>query len=354
MISIAGDFEHLIQPASIDCPVGDHAYRMYASSVPQETESVEEVLKGAAYDFILRPEGTFLEKGVCHILPLAIDLSLSPSFYGEFSPKSTVGRNDVFVRVITDRWTRFDTTPNGYTGKLYLEVTPLSYPVRVSPGLCLTQMRIKEGNERYSDAELEKLHAQYGIVRDNDGCPLDHKRIEIRHNGVFLHVDLSTSIVGFEALAHPAQEVNLSLKDSYVPKDFWLPIRRNGRNTHVLSPGRFYLLRTKERVIIPPQCCAWMQPYDVGSGEFRSHYAGFFDNGFGGEFGTAGVLEVRVRDVPFRVYDGQPICHLVFEKTDEVPRKLYSRELGSYTQTGPSLAKNFKDRYEAWVEEYWR
>jgi len=355
MIEFGNFSEDLVQSAGIDCPLGRRAYRMRASSVPRRGEIVQDLLSDSPYDWDLKDEGSFLEKGISYIIPLDISLSLSEGFYAVFSPKSSVGRNDVFVRVLCDNWNRFDVVSRGYSGPLYVEVTPLSYPVRISPGLSLTQMRIRDEEERLSNTELERLHAEHGIVRDQDGIPLPHRDLEVRQDGVFFHIDLATSVVGFEAIAHPEAELNLAKVDTYNPRDFWRPLWGTERKTCVLSPERFYLLKTRERVIIPPDTCAWMQPYDVAAGEFRSHYAGFFDNGFGGEFGTTGVLEVRVRDVPFRLYDGQPVCHMVFERTDEVPKKLYGKSLGSnYTEGGPSLAKHFRDRYLAWEENYWK
>ncbi len=344
----------LVQPASIDCPLGLKAYRMRSASVPRRHESVQDILSNASYTFDLREEGSYFDRGGCFLIPLALKLALSGSFYAEFSPKSTTGRNDVFVRVLVDRWSRYDVTPRGYMGGLYLEIVPISYAVRAKPYLSLTQMRVKSESTPLVNVELEQLHARYGVVRNQQGEPLEHSELEVRQSGIFLHVDLSTPVVGFEVLDHPTQEVNLGSINVYDPREFWRPIQaRNG--TCVLSPGKFYLLRTKERVLIPPPLCAWLQPYDVRSGEFRSHYAGFFDNGFGGEEGTTAVLEVRVRDVPFRIYDGQPICHLVFERTDEIPEKLYGKDLGSnYTGGGPSLAKNFQDRSLVWYPEYWK
>jgi dCTP deaminase len=351
---MGNDLERTLQTASIDCPLGRKAYRVSASGLPRAGEPVSALLQEPLYEWDLK-EGSLLERGATYIIPLAMDLSLSSGLYGEFSPKSTTGRNDVFVHVLCDGQSRFDIAPRGYSGPLYLEVTPLSYPVQVSPRLSLTQLRVKDEEVHLSNKEIELLHAKHGIVRDGTGTPLPHKALKVQQNGIFLHVDLSTSVVGLESLATPEQKVNLAEKDAHDPKEFWRPVRVSRDGSCVLEPGKFYLLKTKEQVLVPPECCAWMQPYDVASGEFRSHYAGFFDNGFGDKKGTVGVLEVRVHDVPFRIRDGSPICRFVFEKTDEVPELLYGSDLGStYTESGPSLAKNFKDRYRAWDDSYWR
>ena len=350
MIRVAKDrLDDLIQAASLDCPLGDRIYRVPFSSVPSPEQTIEDLLERSSYELDLSRE-TFLERNSIYIAPLDVELSLGDALYGEFSPKSTTGRNDVFVRILTNNRSRFDVTARGYSGRLYLEIIPMSYPVRVSPGLSLTQMRLKDREELVGNEGLQHLHARYGIVRDGEGKPLEHSDLKVRQDGIFLHVNLSAPVIGLEARDYPEAEVDLSRKEAYDPSKYWTPIRNSSQGSCVLSPGKFYLLQTKERVRIPPDYCAWMKPYDVASGEFRSHYAGFFDNGFGGDNGTVGVLEVRVRDAAFEIKDGQPICHFVFEKTDETPSQLYD---GSYTESGPSLGKTFRDRYAAWTADYW-
>jgi dCTP deaminase len=359
MINISGFSDDLLQPASIDCPIGNRAYRMPAASVPRATESIADMLRDLRrYEFDLRDAkeegGTYLERGVCHIIPLEVELDLSKELYAGFSPKSTAGRNDVFVRVLTDNHSRYDVSKRGYQGKLYLEVTARSPSARVSPGLCLTQMRLKTHEEVLNNAELARLHAEFGILRDVEGNPLPHGALKIQQDSVFLHVDLANQVVGLEALPCPELEVSLAIKDAHDPVEFWNPLRPRKSGAVYLVPEQFYLLRTSEYMIIPPDYCGVMKEYDVASGEFRSHYAGFFDNGFGGKNGTVGVLEVRVRDIPQRFLDGQPVCRFVFEKTDERPEKLYGRDVGSYVERGPSLGKNFKFRHEAWDAKFWK
>jgi dCTP deaminase len=342
--------DELIQPASIDCPLGDVVYRVPCSRVPRDGEPVASILRNHFFTQQIG-EGFFLEKGHTYVLPLDMELSLGKSLYGEFSPKSTIGRNDVFVRVLVDGHSRFDIAPRGYAGPLWVEATPLSYPVRISPGQSLTQMRIKNCEEPVNNDDLERMHSRYGIVRNEIGMPFLHRNLSIRQNGIFLHADLSNPVVGLEARDCVESVADFRCREAHDPKHFWNPVYSSKERACILSPGKFYLLRTKERVLIPPDYCAYMKPYDVASGEFRSHYAGFFDNGFGGDRGTVGVLEVRVRDIPFMVFDGQPICHFVYERTDETPEFLYG---GNYKESGPSLAKNFKDRYKAWDISYWR
>ena len=338
------------QPASIDCPLGDRAYCLRAATIPRKGELVQDLLKKLCrYDFALQPQGSVLERGLCYIIPLNLELALTANFMAVFSPKSSVGRNDVFVRVLSDSGAGYDKTSFGYQGKLYLEVMPLSFAVKVVPGLDLTQMRLRQGLDQLTNHELEMLHAKHGIIRSKTGESLANGRVVIEDDGISFHVDLDREIVGFEARENPAAEVCLDLKDSHDPNQFWIPIPRPENGELILSPGRFYLLTTCERVKIPPEVCAEVVPYDVAAGEFRSHYAGFFDSGFGGQNGTNAVLEVRVRDIPFRLGHGQKICRMLFEPTDQVPEKLYGAEAGShYIVSGPCLAKHYKNSQTVW------
>jgi dCTP deaminase len=333
--------EKCLQPASLDIPLSDRCYRMSVSALPNNGHTMAELLKRfGMYDFELKKEGGLLEKGLTYILPLSVSLSLSEQFRAIFSPKSTTGRNDVFARSETENGNAFDMTVFGYNGQLYLEVTPLSFHCVVYPFESLTQMRITTADDDcLSNEELAVLHSQYGIVRDqNDNVA----NATIRNNSLYLHLDLSNSAqtAGYESLTNPEVYIHLGSKEVDVKEEFWRRIRPTSHGDLILYPDSFYLLSTRERIVIPPNVCATMQEYSVGMGEFRSHYAGFFDNGFGGDKGTQGVLEFRARDLPVRFSDNQRICRLVFYKTDEVPEKIYGK--GShYTGSGPRLAKNF-------------
>lgn len=341
MIRSTVSLEKNIQPASLDVPISNRCYRVSVSALPDNRYSMSTLLKRfSKYDFELRPEGGALDRGMTYILPLSVELALSSQFRAIFSPKSTTGRNDVFVRVLTENGRMFDVTPSGYKGPLYLEVTPLSFNSFVYPFEPLAQMRVTTGNEtRLTNAEIAILHSQYGIVRDRDGKPID---AEIGDNGLYLHLDLSNlgTTAGHESQQNPEDSVHLGKKEVDEKSEFWRRIKPTPHGDLILHPNSFYLLSTRERIVIPPNVCATMEEYSVSMGEFRSHYAGFFDNGFGGEEGTHGVLEFRSRDLSIRFCDGQPICRLVFYKTDEVPDTLYG---GNYTGFGPKFAKNFKD-----------
>jgi len=347
VIKLVGDRGHdLVQPASLDLPIGSKVYRMAASALPREGQSIVDLIEQfQLYDFDIQPEGSVFEKDACYLVPLDVELSLPNNWSAIFSPKSTVGRNDIFVRVLSDGQQRYDKVSGGYCGRLFLEIIPLSFTVRLFAGDTLTQMRIRTDSSSVSKDELLLLHSKYGLIRSNQGEIVSNQKVEINSRGtLYFHADLERQVVGFESVSNPTELVCPTKKDMHEPEHFWRTlVSRDGEL--VLEPGKFYLLATKERAIIPPEVCGEVVTYDVTSGEFRTHYAGFFDNGFGGEVGTNAVLEVRVRDVPFRLYDGQPICGMRFFRTLSVPDKLYT---GNYTQSGPSLGKNFLRRFDIW------
>lgn len=348
IISDKGISDSQIQPATVDCKISDRAYRMSTSMIPKHNESILEMIKKySIYDFEIK-EGSVLEPNACYIIPLQERLRLPYGFYAVFSPKSSTGRTDIFVRVLSDCNSAFDCVKPGYSGPLYLEIIPLSFMVGIAPGLEMTQLRIKSRSKGINDGfltneDLMLAHSNFGLVCSSGGIALSGEDVVIKNDSLYFHVDLDRGIVGFQAKNNPIQQIDLFRKDYYDADDFWIPIKKPKNGDLVLSPNHFYLLTSKERIKVPPPYAAEIVTYDTSTGEFRTHYAGFFDNNFGGEHGTNAVLEVRARDVPFRIYDGQPICRMVFEKTSEVPEKLYGASIGShYTGTGPSLSKHFK------------
>lgn len=354
MISSAISAERLtkqIQMATVDCSLGNTIYRMKAAAMPSPGETVKNLIERfCSYDFTNR-KGSVAERGGCYIVPLNESFNFGDNYSTAFSPKSSIGRTDTFVRVLMDHYSQYDRTDAGYHGPLYLEITPLSFNVAIAPLLEMTQFRVRTGECFISGSDLELLHAKHGVFYGKNRRPVENGKLDLYNGSAFFHIDLDREIVGFEAKDNPTETLDLSKTDHYDMDDFWVPIRRPKNREIVLTPGKFYLLTTKERVKIPEECCAEILPYDVSSGEFRTHYAGFFDNGFGAEFGTNVVLEVRARDLPQRIYDGQRICRMVFERTKEVPEKIYGATSGSsYTNEGASLSKHFKDRVAVWEE----
>jgi dCTP deaminase len=334
-----------IQPASLDLTLGDRVYRTSSSFLPKPNESIWEILqKRTLYDFELKPE-TILEPNSSYIIPLNEYVDLAPGMYAHANPKSSIGRVGLFVRLLADGTGRFDYIPQGYKGQLYLEVIPLDFVVKIHPNLACNQIRIRTSGEyRARESDIRLAHSKHGILFSQEGIPLD--------GGLMLTADLeSRDVIGFRAKHDTTQAIDLGLLDFYEPSDFWEPIHRPLNGELILVPNNFYLLASIERITFPPKYAGEMASYDPSSGEMRSHYAGFFDPGWGfgkaGEgAGTPAVLEVRAHNVPFRLTRRQVICKMVYENMLKQPEQLYSSGIGSsYTGTGPKLSKHFKQTW---------
>jgi dCTP deaminase len=330
-----------IQPASIDLRLGPVAYRVRASFLPGPAATVEEKLRTVFMHEVDLSEGAVLEAGCVYIVPLLERADFSPRISGGANPKSSTGRIDVFTRLITDYAPSFDRVEPGYRGPLYAEICPQTFPVLVRKGSRLNQLRIRHGSPQSSDTALRRLHEQSPLV---DGEP----NID---NGLALSIDLKGSAdigqrIGFRAKRHTAL-IDVDKVGVLDPADYWEPIEANIRGDMVLDPDEFYILVSRERVAIPPDHAAEMVPFNPLVGEFRVHYAGFFDPGFGHEPGkppsARGVLEVRSREVPFILEHGQVIGRLVFERLTDPPPEGYGEGLGSnYQRQGLKLSKHFK------------
>jgi len=343
------------QPASLDLRLGPVAYQLRASFLPYR-ETVQARLDATeagdselVIDRISLESGATLQRGSVYLVPLRERLALPPSVRGRCNPKSTTGRLDVFTRVITDATPRFDEVAAGYRGALYLEVSPQSFPVRVQAGHSLNQLRLVSGASLLSDAELVELYRTGPLLYDDDDRPVPIERATF-NEGLCMGIDLSGrktgGIIGFRAHPNPPA-VDLSRVDHYDAGEFWEPIKRPGRDSYILEANRFYILVSKERIRVPPGFAAEMVVYDAGAGEIRTHYAGFFDPGFGygdgGVLGTKVVMEVRAREVPFLVYDGQISFKVLFERLADRPGRLYGVGLGSsYQNQTLTLSKQFR------------
>ena len=333
-----------IQPASFDFRLGKVGSRMRSAALPHNENVADLIAKYKKYDFELdAPGGKHLEVGMTYIIPLLESAALPSDTWAEFTAKSSTGRIDAFGRVLADKVGNYDLVPAGYHGPLYLEITPLSHDIKVKTGLSLVQGRFKtKETQKVTGRELQDMQMRQALLFSGGGEPLDVNKMDIVDDDLYFHVNLSREVVGFVA-KDSTLPIDMMSEDAHEPYDFWEPIRRPRDGMLELLPGKFYLLATKERVRVPAECCGQVQAYRVTSGEMRPHYAGFFDNGFGGEQGTNGVLEVRAREVTMRVVDGQRICAMQFERTFEIPNRLYGAG-SSYTGTGPSLSKHFKHR----------
>ncbi len=342
--------EENIQPASLDLRLGERAFRIRCSFLPGK-ETVEAKLEDFALDEIdLRRGGAMLEAGRPYLIELKEHLALPEGLRGKANPKSSTGRIDVFTRVITDRSDRFDEIANGYTGALYLEVVPLSFAIRVREDLSLNQLRLSMGRPTLSDADILDTHGREPLLW-RGGVPLAPEELMLA-DGLFLRLDLRgdrDGRVGYSARDN-APLLDLVQAGPVDAEVFWDPVRRDEGERIILSPNRFYLLMSDEAVSVPSTLAAEMTAYDPTSGELRTHYAGFFDPGFGydpsGSFhGSKAALEVRAHDVPFMIEHGQPVCKLTFERMLEEPEMLYGPRIGSsYQQQADTLSKFFRSR----------
>ena len=337
-----------VQPASLDLRLGERALRIRCSFLPG-ADTVERKLKDYVLDEIdLRGDGAMLESRRPYLIELKERLDLPAGLRGKANPKSSTGRIDVFTRVITDFSDRFDEIAPGYNGPLYLEVVPLSFAIRVKEDLTLNQLRLSMGRPWLDDDAVRRAHlAEPILFRDGEPVPVDEL---VLSNGLFLGLDLrgdEQGQVGYSARGS-APLLDLTAVGEIEARPFWDPVYREEGDRLVLSPKRFYLLMSDEAVSIPPHLAAEMTAYDPTSGELRTHYAGFFDPGFGfdplgGFRGSRAALEVRAHDVPFMVENGQAVCKLTFERMLEEPASLYGTGIGSsYQQQVETLSRYFR------------
>ena len=347
----------LIQPASIDLRLGIKAWRVPASFLPGKGNKVSSRLKDLAMHEFSLIDGAVLECGCVYIVKLLENVSLTDNLTGIANPKSSTGRLDVFTRLIVDGAMEFEEVPAGYQGPLYAEISPRTFSVLVRTGSRLNQLRLRRGQSFTSDKEMEILQEHVGLVRNQDNINLPDKI----KNGVPLSVDLvgENGLIGYKARKH-SMLIDIDKPNHYKRELFWEKItvedllyqggdykNKNNQGSLILSPDAFYILASKEFVSVPSKYAAEMRAYDTKVGEFRAHYAGFFDPGFGltelGASKTKAVLEVRSHDVPFLIEQDQTVCRLVYEPMANVPSILYG-EAGSsnnYQAQGLKLAKHF-------------
>ncbi|PUB19217.1 2'-deoxycytidine 5'-triphosphate deaminase [Yoonia sediminilitoris] len=327
-----------IQPASLDLRLGHKAYRVRASFLAGRQRTVADRLADFQMHEVDLAGGAVLEKGCVYVVPLIERLSLPQGMTAAASAKSSIGRLDLLTRIITDHGVEFDRVPEGYNGPLYVEICPRSFSVVVQPGQMLNQVIFRQGKTLMSDDALRALHAETPIV---SGEP-------VISDGLGFSVDLRPAqgnLVGYRAKPHTGV-VDLAKLDYYDPAEFWEPVHTDA-GWIILDPGAFYILVSREAIVIPPMQAAEMAPYLAMVGEFRVHYAGFFDPGFGyadaGGAGSKGVLEVRCHEAPFVLEHEQVVGRLVYEHMAAMPDALYGREIKSnYQGQGLKLSKHFR------------
>jgi dCTP deaminase len=329
-----------IQPASLDLRLGDVAYRVRASFLPGSS-TVAKRIDGLKLHEVALGDGAVLETGCVYIVPLLESLALPGEISAAANPKSSTGRLDVFTRVIADEIRGFDRIAAGYHGPLYAEISPRTFPVLVREGSRLSQIRFRRGSALLDAPALRDLHARERLV-DSDEADVSE--------GVAVGVDLSGigpgGLVGYRAKRHTGL-IDVERRGGYTVLDFWEPMMARPDKSLILDPNEFYILASKEAVQVPPDYAAEMVPFDPLVGEFRVHYAGFFDPGFGyagaGGKGARAVLEVRSREVPFILEHGQIVGRLVYEKMLARPDTLYGQGIGSnYQAQSLKLSKHFK------------
>ncbi len=306
-----------IQPASLDLRLGSKAYRLRASFLPGQGRRVADILESnlVMHTMDLR-EGAVLETGCVYLVPLQESLSLKTNISGRANPKSSTGRLDVFTRVIADGSEQFDMIAPGYTGPLYVEIAPRTFSVLARSGDTLVQIRLRRGGAKIVDSQTVSIDLQ--AKGDDKG-------------------------VGWRARRHSGL-VDLSRVGEHKAAEYWEPLYAPTGQL-ILDPEEFYILASLESVQIPVNQAAEMAPIAPEIGEFRAHYAGFFDPGFGlseaGGAGSRAVLEVRGRDVPFMLRHGQAVAKLDFEPMRSEPRSLYGAKGSHYQAQGLRLSKHF-------------
>jgi dCTP deaminase len=337
--------EEQIQPASLDLRLGDIAHRVQASFLPGPGGKVEARVKELRMARVDLTSAAVFEKGCVYIVPLLEELDLPRDISGKANPKSTTGRLDVFVRLITDDGVEFERVPPGYKGRLYAEIVSRTFTVAVRAGMRLNQLRFVRGNPVSSDSRIRRLDEEENLTYMDEESPVKASVDRGLRITVYLEGASPDEVIAYKARKH-APAIELDRINYYAPEEFW-EARKHGSNRLILEPGDFYILASKERVRVPPEFAAEMVPFDPSVGEFRIHYAGFFDPGFGyGSSdikGTRAVLEVRAHEVPFLIEHEQFVGRLTYMPLLSKPEKIYGLQIGSsYQQQALTLSKQFR------------
>ncbi|MEE2691072.1 MAG: 2'-deoxycytidine 5'-triphosphate deaminase [Pseudomonadota bacterium] len=340
-ITLAGGLgPRQMQPASLDLTLGGRAWRVRASFLPSRARRLEDRLADGLTMHQIDLDGeAVLERGCVYVVELNERVALPKGVSGAANPKSSTGRIDVFVRLVTDYGAAFDEVPEGYEGPLYAEVSPRTFSILVRRGSSLSQLRLKHGEARLGDDEMRALHAETPLIdaeADIDGGVGVRARI----------AGAGDEIVGWRARRHAAL-IDVDAPGALAADDYFEPIAAPKSGFIILDPDEFYILASREALVVPPDYAAEMTPINTGLGEFRVHYAGFFDPGFGwsrvAANGSRAVLEVRSHDAPFVLEDGQLVARLAYERMAARPGRLYGQDLASnYQGQGLKLSKHFR------------
>jgi len=345
--------ENNLQPASIDLSISEEGYRMKGAFLPRKNESVRDIIKTESLYKINLDNP--LEKNGIYLIKLNESLNLSQDVFAFSSSKSSTGRVDLQTRLVVDNYSRFDSVPFNYNGELWLQVIPKSFLIKLSYKDNLNQIRFFNGEAKFNCEKIKEAYLKYRLLFDEDSNVINSdKKTAIGSDGsIVMSIDINggenDKIIGYKNLLIDSV-LDFSKKNYHDPADFFEPIYSPKNGKLILEKESFYIFSTKERIRIPDSFASEMIAYDIYNGEFRSHYAGFFDPGFGygknGEIkGRQAVLEIRSYENNFIFRDNQPICRMNFEKLIEPADFIYGEEIGSHyaKQTGPKLSKHFKN-----------
>ena len=338
--------EEQIQPASIDLRLGEVAHRVRASFLPGPDSTVPDRTSALCIREVDLTAGAVFEPGCVYIVPLMEELRLPKNVEARANPKSTTGRLDIFTRLITDYGSEFERVPPGYRGKLFAEIVSRTFTLKVRAGMKLNQLRFIRGSPPSHDGPLAELDEKENLVYEDREGPIPAKIDKGLRISARLNWERETDVVAFRAKKH-APPIDLGVRGFYDPREYWDAVYTVPGRGIILDPGDFYLLASKEKVRVPPDYAAEMVPYDPSLGEFRVHYAGFFDPGFGyglsDVLGTLAVLEVRAHEVPILIEHGQIVGRLIYSPMVARPEKIYGAQIGSsYQMQGLALSKQFK------------
>jgi dCTP deaminase len=341
-----GISEEQIQPASIDLRLGEAAFRVRASFLPGQDCTVQDKVSALLITKVDLSGGAVFEPGCVYIVPLMEELRLPKNVEAKANPRSTTGRLDIFIRLITDYGTEFERVRAGYCGRLFAEIVSRTFTIHARTGMKLNQLRFIRGNPPSHDGPLAQLDEREKLVYEDEEGPIRAKIDKGLRVSVRLNAEREADVVAFRAKKH-APVIDLGVKDFYDPREYWDTVYSVPGRGIVLDPGDFYLLASKEKIRVPPDYAAEMVPYDPSIGEFRVHYAGFFDPGFGyglsDVLGTLAVLEVRAHEVPILIEHGQIVGRLIYSPMIARPDKIYGVQIGSsYQMQGLALSKQFK------------
>lgn len=337
-----------IQPATMDLRLGDNAWRVPAAFLCDDIKAKLAEYESLGYPKLDLREKAFFERGKTYVIQLQESFALPKYIRGKANAKSTTGRDDIFARLVCDGNKEFDIIRPGYTGEMHLVMTSMSFDCELTRGISLNQLRLQIHNPtQLSTRELRETFGTFGLLFDKEGNPIKDGHRHIYDGGLHLSLDLSDEIVGYRSKRN-APPLDLSLIGGHKTADYWEAIPRPDKGVLTLDPEHFYILISKERIRIPKIFAAEVVDFHSGIGEFRSHYAGFADPGFGygekGELaGAAMVFEARVRDMPMEIRDGQTFCKMVFERMSETPKVSYGGGISSnyQGQTTARLSKHF-------------